>query len=160
MPKKKGWKQKVAAQKRYTTRGRNEYNELTSGSTAAPSSCTKETETEATEAPIIQIEQAVRVLASKAPDGRDKRAVVKEIGLQLTVVNAALTEAQESAQKNQELEEILIAKIDALPPALSREQQFMLEVLEEVNASSAKPLSAYCGLVVPLLFCRILGDDR
>ena len=78
MPKKKGWKLKEAVQKR----GRNEFNEFTSGSTDT-SSCTKETETEITEAPdpIIQIEQAVRVLASQAPDGRDKRAVVKEIGL-------------------------------------------------------------------------------
>jgi hypothetical protein len=144
MPPKGGSRRSRAAKAVYSKRERNEFNELIPG----PTTTTKKTATETTEAPestdpVIQIVQAVRVLASQDLGDRDKRAVVKEIGLQLMVVNAALTEAQESAQKNQELEEILIAKIDALPPALSREQQCMLEVLEKVNASSAKPLSAY-----------------
>jgi hypothetical protein len=140
MPKKKGWKLKEAVQKR----GRNEFNEFTSGSTDT-SSCTKETETETTEAPdpIIQIAQAVRVLASQDLDGRNKRAVVKEIALQLTVVNTTLTEALQSAHENRELKEILIARIDALPPALSREQQCALAVLDEVNVGRDAPLSVY-----------------
>ncbi len=104
--------------------------------------------------PVVQIAQAVRVLASQDLAGREKRAVVKEITHSLLAVDAALTAASESTRKSQELQENLNAKMDALPPALSREQQCMLEVLEEVNADNDKPLSTY------LIKDRLLTDHK
>ena len=159
MPPKGGSRRSRAGKANYAKRECNEFNELCPG----PLTTTKKAAIETTEAPesadpacdpVIQIAQAVRVLASQDLDGRDKRAVVKEIGLQLMVVNGVLTQALESAQKNQELEENLIAKIVALPPALSREQQCALAVLDEVNAGRDAPLSTY------LIKERLLTDHK
>ena len=115
MPPKGGSRRSRAGKANYAKRECNEFNELCPG----PLTTTKKAATETTEAPesadpacdpVIQIAQAVSVLASQDLDGRNKRAVVKEIALQLTVVNTTLTEALQSAHENRELKEILICE--------------------------------------------------